>query len=256
VGPSWRRILEKQFRRLYDESTVALCVSEGMRAALGPHPHAEVLYPIPGSLRPAQDQTREKAAAKSGCKILYFGNLFHYGPLLKSALEVLKNHPMIRLEVRGSKPNWPEEFKKEMSQHGLWLEFAPETEFADWAASGDAFLVPMAFEPSLRRQMETSFPSKLVECVQFEKPLVIWGPEYCSAIQWARRENRAVCVTDPNPSAFCQALEEFIASPLQRERCVSASRTAQKEFTPEKIQAQFMAALETALKPRPHSKIA
>jgi len=251
VHPDWRRILEKQFRQLYDESTVALCVSEGMRDALGIHAHAQVLYPVPGSLRPRQTQIREKIVPQLGFKILYFGNLFHYGPMLKSALEILKNHPAVRLEVRGSKPNWPEEFKKEMNQHGLWLEFAPETAFASWAASADAFLVPLSFEPSLRRQMETSFPSKLVECAQFEKPLVVWGPEYCSAIRWARQDNRAVCVTNPNPSVFCQSLETLAASPLQQERYIAASRAAQKEFAPEKLQTQFISALETALTLRP-----
>jgi glycosyltransferase involved in cell wall biosynthesis len=135
-----------------------------------------------------------------------------------------------------------------MSQRGLWLEFAPTSEFAEWAASGDAFLVSMAFDPLLRRQMETSFPSKLVECVQFGKPLVIWGPEYCSAIQWARRENRALCVTDPDPSAFCRALEALAASFAQQERFSAACRAARSDFDPEKIQAQFMAALEAALK--------
>jgi hypothetical protein len=42
--------------------------------------------------------------------------------------------------------------------------------------------------------VETSFPSKLPEYAQFGKPIVIWGPEYCSAIHWGREGDRALCI--------------------------------------------------------------
>jgi glycosyltransferase involved in cell wall biosynthesis len=243
-------VLENRFQQLYDQSTVALCVSEGMRAALGPHRHAEVLYPISGTYPASSspDLTRKTAQTRD-FRILYFGNLYHYATMVGSALEDLKNHPKIRLEVRGSEPNWPEPFRTEMKQRGLWLEFVPVGEFARWLASGDAFLVTMAFDPSLRRQMETSFPSKLVECVQFGKPLIIWGPEYCSAVRWARRENSALCVTNPDPAALRAALEVLGASPSQQKDLQSACRRAEPEFNPQKIHAQFIAALEAALQP-------
>ena len=32
----------------------------------------------------------------------------------------------------------------------------------------------MVFDPKMRRRMETSFPSKLIEFSQFGKPLVVW----------------------------------------------------------------------------------
>ncbi len=40
-------------------------------------------------------------------------------------------------------------------------------------ASADAFLITIVFAPSIRRRMETSLPSKLIEFAQFGKPLII-----------------------------------------------------------------------------------
>ncbi|MDR3564116.1 MAG: glycosyltransferase [Negativicutes bacterium] len=246
IHASLRRVLENRFRELYRQSQLALCVSEGMLAALGPHPNAQVLYPIPtkaNSLLPPQ-------TLHEHFRILYFGNLFDYGPILAEALGELKRHPQLRLEVRGGNPRWSRDFRHEMRQAGLWHDYAPRAELEEWLGSADAFLVPMVFEPTMRRRMETSFPSKVPEMAQLGKPLVIWGPEYCSAVQWARQGNRALCVTEPNPVALRQALEKLVASPADQQRLAAAARqAAQTEFNPDRIQAQFMQALWRVLKP-------
>jgi hypothetical protein len=95
--------------------------------------------------------------------------------------------------------------------------------------------------------MTTSFPSKLIDATQLGLPVVVWGPEYCSAIKWARSGNRALCVTDPNPSALREALEGFAASPSELQRLAkSACDAAAADFNYERIQLQFMDALKRA----------
>ena len=84
--------------------------------------------------------------------------------------------------------------------------------------------------------------------MQLSLPVVIWGPEYCSAVKWARRRKRALCVTDPNPSAIRRALEELAASPAEQERLAESSReAAATDFNHERIQAQFVDALRRAI---------
>ena len=52
----------------------------------------------------------------------------------------------------------------------------------------DFVFVPMSFESdSMTRNMRISFPSKLTDYTRAGLPLVIWGPEYCSAVQWAQQ---------------------------------------------------------------------
>jgi glycosyltransferase involved in cell wall biosynthesis len=239
-----RQLLEKQFRELYDQSQLALCVSERMRALLGPHPNAHVLYPIPAKINP---QLPSPTPAEC-LRILYFGNLGEYGPMLADALRALNHHTKVRLEVRGGNPRWPQDFQQKMEQERRWHGHARGAELEAWQRTANAFLVPMVFEPAMRRRMETSFPSKMVEMAQFGKPLVIWGPEYCSGVQWARQGNRALCVTDPNPASLCQALEKLAASPAEQERlAATAEQAAQSDFNPDKIQSQFLQALRGVL---------
>lgn len=250
VHSPFHKILERKFRELYRQSQLALCVSEGMRAVLGSHPNAQVLYPIPAKASPILPARM----SHDGFRVLYLGNLGEYGPMLANALNELKGHRQVRLEVRGGNPRWPEYFRQEMQQKGLWHDFVPRAELDEWLGTANAFLVPMVFEPAMRRRMETSFPSKMLEMAQFGKPLVIWGPEYCSAVQWARQGNRALCVTDQNPMALRQALETLAGSVSEQERLAIASRQAsQTEFNPERIQEQFMRSLCSIVLTREYS---
>jgi glycosyltransferase involved in cell wall biosynthesis len=96
--------------------------------------------------------------------------------------------------------------------------------------------------------METSFPSKLTEYAQYGKPLVIWGPSYCSAIKWGKEGARALCVEDPDPLAVVAAVERLRSSPAEYERLSARARhAANTEFFPELLQQKFVSALEDAI---------
>jgi hypothetical protein len=82
---------------------------------------------------------------------------------------------------------------------------------------------------------------------QLGKPLVLWGPEYCSAVQWARTRNAALCVTEPTPEALRGALEFLAASRPEHDRLArAAGEAASREFSPYRIHAEFIAILEEA----------
>jgi len=51
AAPIYHQLIEKRFRRFYSEANLALCTSEGMREALGPHPNAHILYPLGASFK-------------------------------------------------------------------------------------------------------------------------------------------------------------------------------------------------------------
>ncbi len=240
----FRRILEQRFRDLYRQSHLALCVSEGIRQELGHHNNPQVLYPIPTKV------TRVAGTPKSAntLKVLYFGNLNEYGTMLADALGELKRHPLIRLETRGANPNWPESFRLGMEREGRWHDFAPREVLTEWLESADAFLVPMVFDSAMRRRMETSFPSKMVEMCQMWKAIVVWGPEYCSAVQWARQGDRALCVTDPDPKVLRREIEKLASNQEELQRLSNAAReAAETDFSHERIKAQFMEALRGTL---------
>jgi glycosyltransferase involved in cell wall biosynthesis len=242
-----RPLLDKQFRALHQNSTVSLCVCEGMLQALGSRPKAEILYPIPSGCSPSMPHAERHPTGLGGLKIIYMGNLGDYGGMVQAALEATKEHPRIRLEVSGRSPAWPDLFKDEMRNRSLWHDFIPEEKLGSWLASADAFLVTMRFEPHFRRYMETSFPSKITHYAQFRKPIIIWGPDYCSAVSWARGHGSALCITDPSPAALVQTLEAVSASELNR--LADASRqAAESDFCADLIQRQFLGTLDQAMK--------
>lgn len=236
---------ERQFRALYDGSRVALCVSAGMRRALGPHSDARTLIPIPGECRVQPVATAKRPGEQF--RIHYAGNLREYGPMLREVLAAAGEYPRLRFEVRGPTPSWPAGFKQKMQAAGTWLEFAPREQFETWLAEADAFLVTMSFEPKLRRQSETAFPSKLLEFARFGRPMVIWAPDYSTAVAWGRSKERALCVTDSNPAALLAALARLAGNTAEQSRLGNeALAAARGEFNPAHVQDAFVAALQTA----------
>lgn len=236
--------LANQFRKLADASSVAICVSEGMKNALG-NKQCVVLPPI--SAAASRNAASPKKVGKF--RLAYCGNVTEYGPMLANALRVLASVDGIELLVRGGRPNWPQDFADEMKKTGRLLEFAPRQEFDAWLQAADAFLVPMVFDPVMRRRMETSFPSKLIEFAQFGKPLVVWGPAYCSAVRWAKQSNAALCVTERDPEHLANALQRLARSAEDCTRLATASQAAaHREFDPKIIQEKFLSILQKVLK--------
>lgn len=248
VHDAIRPKITKTFRELFFSSRVALCVSPGMASALGEHRCSKILYPIPAANNSLEVGKIAVSPSGSYFRILYFGNLDDYGAMIQNALDMLKVHPTIRLEVRGRNTTWPKEFQREMRDRGLWLPIAPRDQLEDWLNSADAFLVPQVFEPSQRTRMETNFPSKLPEYSQYGKPLVIWGPDYCSSVKWARNGNRALVVCDSDPCALVADLLRLSCTPDARRSLSAMARCSyETEFSPAGLQEKFESALRAAL---------
>jgi len=244
VPSVFRSRVEQEFRKTCAASDVAICVSDGMRRELGEPSNAFVLHDIPSITK----RERPRPDIELPLRIAYFGNLSEYGPLVESALHVVNGSDRARLEVFGPGPHWSSGAEDEFRSRGVYHRFIPSNELAESLQNFQAALVVMSFDTALRRRMTTSFPSKMIDAMQLGLPVVIWGPEYCSAVTWCRGGERALCVTDPNPLALRRTLEELAASPLEQERLANSAReTAVSDFNPERIQAQFVSILRQAI---------
>ena len=243
VPLAFRSRVEHQFRQTRAASAVAICVSDGMRRELGEPANALVLHDAP-SLIGCRQMPR---GLPLPLRVAYFGNLSEYGPLIESALCALERSEHVRLEVFGPSPLWTGGTEEKFRSRGLYHGFIPPSQLATSLRHFQAALVVMSFAPQHRRRMVTSFPSKLIDATQLSLPVIIWGPEYCSAVKWGRDGDRALCVTEPNPFVLRRALEELAASSSQLERLgTSASAAAAADFDRERIQLHFMDALERA----------
>jgi glycosyltransferase involved in cell wall biosynthesis len=239
VHLSFRQRHDEAFRSLYHASALALCVSPGMREKLGEHPNAKVLWPIPSSAKATENTPIDRD--DTTFRVVYAGSLGYYGKMLGDALEVLKDHPSIRLEVRGRKPPWSQQFEKEMSDLGLLLPFASRDEFDTWLGSADAFLIPQSFDVHQRGLMQTNFPSKLPEMSRVGKPLIVWGPPDASGPRWTRETGQGLVVEDLDPLALQKALEQLYSDKDEQLRLTAAAKEAALgSFNPERIQADFL----------------
>jgi len=233
----------RQLRSICRNSHSVLSVSEGMHRELGGLLNSQILYPISEK---ANNITRKQTGHKQ-FRVVYFGNLYEYGPMIESAAEACLNSVNVRLEVFGPEPWWKPGMAARFRDSGVYHGLIPRNEFFERIASYDASLVAMSFECKMERRMKTSFPSKLVEMAQLNKPLVIWGPEYCSAVQWARKRKAALCITDPSPEAILHALESLAASRSEQDRLtLAAGDAAANDFNPDFIQEKFISILEKA----------
>jgi len=238
-----QQALEKGFRNLYRTAGLALCICPGMRDTLGEHARSYVLYPVPEKLHQKKHASHKKSAP---FKILYFGNLEDYGPMLGEVLNASLHCKEVFIEVRGSNPKWPEEMKNVLRGQGRWLDFAPRRELDAWLASADAFLVPMSFDPALKRRMETSFPSKISEFAQFGVPLLIWAPSYASASIWCRESGAGLVVADASPTALLnEAVRLADDTELWNKLAARVQHAAAQTFNPEAIQANFVRFLKS-----------
>lgn len=78
--------------------------------------------------------------------------------------------------------------------------------------SGSLFaFLPYAFEPSLRTMVETSFPSKSMECLAYARSIVVHAPSYSNSSRFFGQAGLPV-VTD-TPEALEQEIRRQLAAP-------------------------------------------
>lgn len=250
VHERMRPRVERAFLQLARKSSVALCVSEGMTKALGPDVHSELIYPIPANTQASPALTR---ANGSPLQIIYTGALWHpYAQMLERFIEAIAGGNNLRLKLFGRDPGQNGAYIYNLPDNVSYEGFISSTSLPAEFAAAHALLVVISFDPAEKKWSETSFPSKLVEYCQQGRPILIWGPEYSTAIQWAQQTGAALAVTSPDAQAAVSAFQELANDPALGGRIVErALAVAATDFSPALIQQRFEAALEcAATKPR------
>ena len=116
----------------------------------------------------------------------------------------------------------------------------------------DALFIPMSFAEHDRVNMELAFPSKLADYTAVGAPLVIYGPEYCSAVRWAMdNPNVAIVVTSTETDALADPLRKLASSPAHRMHLgTQALNVGNRYFSHELVQSVFRKALNPVPAPQ------
>ena len=83
-------------------------------------------------------------------------------------------------------------------------------------AEADALFVPMSFDAVDRANMEISFPSKLADYTAAGLPLLVYGPDYCSVVKWARENLDVAEVVTLEEQALLASALANLADPARR----------------------------------------
>lgn len=242
VTPAGFKRLSEQFQQLHRVSRISLCVCAELAEELGDGKGVKVLYPIPGVTQ-TRDRTDLMAPTTHRLKLVYTGTLAGaYGEMVAALAAAMHSVCAIEFEFSGPCGGSPE-WKCLAGYRGCLTS----TEIQGFLRQYDALLVTMSFESRDARRARTSFPSKLLEYCQAGRPVIVWGPEYCSAVRWARQSDAAEVVTDPSSEAVVKLLTRLSTAPERRSYLSrKAGEWARGEFHPDRIQAQFEDALFAA----------
>ena len=122
--------------------------------------------------------------------------------------------------------------------------FTPEEAAAE-LASADALLVVMSFEKEHELFMRTSFTTKFLDYVAFGKPVILWGPDYCTPFRVAHNHGGALGVDVSDAEAIVSACRQIATdTPLHEKLSKQALQLHQTLFNPDRLQEIFVGEIE------------
>ncbi|MEI9864581.1 MAG: hypothetical protein WDN00_08515 [Limisphaerales bacterium] len=92
------------------------------------------------------------------------------------------------------------------------------------------------FEAECAQVERTSFKTKFLDYLSNQKPILVWGPEYCSAVRVAREFDSAEVCVEPDAAAF---LEKILLLKNDPERRPSWFKMPGKCMKPGFIRTRF-----------------
>jgi len=69
----------------------------------------------------------------------------------------------------------------------------------------------MSFEEEHELFMRTSFTTKFLDYVAFGKPVILWGPEYCTPVRVARKHGGTAVVSTDQAEAVVSLCRQIAA---------------------------------------------
>ena len=237
---STQGILSRRYRELYAACDLAFCTSDGMQEMLGPHPNSHVIYPMPGKHRVPAENAWPRSNGKF--RLAYVGAVKNfYGRMLCSLIEKIEATSDLEIIVVGPNADWPKQTLERARASGTYLGFKPPEEAAEVLASADALLVVMSFEKEHELFMRTSFTTKFLDYVAFGKPVILWGPEYCTPVRVARKHGGAAVVSSSDADAVVALSRQIAAdSALSKKLSNEALQLHQTLFNPDRLQNIFV----------------
>lgn len=228
------RLIDRRLRQWYPKAVSRLCVSPYMADEYCRRygEAGDVLYPSRSADALVYEAPPDRLSGPCDPFTLVFaGTIYHdYARAIQRAARALQRVGG-RILVYGVKPNDGVDCILKELNIELKGRVSPEELIRSCHEEGHAIFVPMSYSEKDRQNMEVSFPSKLADCTATGLPILIDGPDYCSAVRWAR-DNRgaAEVVTQDSVDALVAAIDRLRNPAIRLERAREAIRWGKLYF--------------------------
>lgn len=232
-------LLSRKYRTLYRQCDLAICTSDGMKKELGEHPNSHVIYPMPGNHPIVHEIVPKK---NERFRVVYVGAAeSFYGRMLIDLLSVLRYRNDIELLIVGPASDWPSDETTTAKEEGSYLGIMSPEKASQVIAGADALLVVMSFESDHKLFMQTSFTTKFLDYAGHGKPILLWGPAYCTPFEVAKREDGALVIESPKPNDVVDAISDLAADEDSKRRfSAAANKLHEGTFNPERLQTTLV----------------
>ncbi len=239
-----RRVMAPVYRRAKSR----LCVSPGMVERYRDWYGVEgtVLYPTRGEDSPP-GRIRVRPHPEGPPVVAYCGNI-HLG----GTADLLRQMAELLAPMGGYLDLYGQTTAEGLAMHGLdrpnvrLRGFFSASELGEHVGNTAHLLfLPASFDARERTDIATLFPSKLADYTAIGLPILVWGPDYSSAVRWADEHSGAtVRVADRDPAAVRSAVIRLAAEPEYAARIAGAGIAAGAAcFDPEPARAALYDAL-------------
>jgi hypothetical protein len=158
--------------------------------------------------------------------------------LVRASLE--KNLP-IEFRIYGGLQSWSKEFDELARAKNIFRGHLPFDQLREEVADADGLLLLMGFGRECAHTERTSFKTKFLDYLTFRKPILLWGPDYCSASRYADEFDSAEKCHSPDPPAFLETIRRVQTNPERQKQLVAnAEKMFQDRFHPDKIHTHFV----------------
>jgi hypothetical protein len=243
--------IERRFRRFYREADLALCTCEGMMEALGTHPRSHVLYPIGARLPESLPEFRPFMNNGRPFIVAFAGSLADwYGPMLERLVQAAQAQAApVEFRFYGSNPSWSPEFDILARTERIFRGHLPFEELRSQVAGADALILPMGFDLQCAQVERTSFKTKFLDYLSYRKPILVWGPEYCSAVRVAREFDSAEICMQSKAEKILEKILKLRGEPERQSILVQNARKMYLDrFHPDKIHGGLVRAVQETVR--------
>lgn len=120
---------------------------------------------------------------------------------------------------------------------------AKHSEVIDFLTACDILFVPMSFEASNAKDLQTIFPTKVTDYWLAQKPIIVYGSKDYAFSGLAEKDGYAKVVTQRGPESIAAAIKEVCGSASLRMKLVERSRDMIDKHDSRRLAERLMADL-------------